>query len=82
MEGKNTVTFMHVLVNKNKSKIFERVMHERIVSFTSLNDTIIPSQHVFYKDRFTALVEFTKIIYESMDRNKIIKGLFLHLSKI
>jgi hypothetical protein len=65
------------------SKITEKIMHKRLLSFLNEHSIINNKQHGFCKGKstHTAITEFTKKVYKSLDEKKISIGLFLDLSK-
>ena len=65
------------------SKIFEKVMHKRLVSFLNDHKIIASSQHGFCKGKSTntAITDFLTGTYNSVDKKEISIGLFLDLSK-
>jgi hypothetical protein len=58
-------------------------MHERLSSFLNKFSIINNKQHVFCKGKSknTAIAEFIKRVYKSLDEREISIGLFLDLSK-
>ena len=67
----------------NITKIFERVLYNRISKFIEKNNLLSDSQYGFRKNKSTAdvLHEFTKFIYERLDNRKPVLAIFLDLSK-
>jgi hypothetical protein len=65
------------------SKIIEKIMHKRLSSFLNTHNIINNKQHGFCKGKSTntAISEFIKRVYKSMDEREIRIGLFLDLSK-
>jgi hypothetical protein len=65
------------------SKIIEKIMHKRLLSFLNNYSIINNKQHGFSKGKSTntAIAEFIKRVYKSMDEREIGIGLFLDLSK-
>ena len=65
------------------SKILERIMHNRLISYLNKYNIIVNMQHGFLKGKSTntAIVNFLKDVYNSMDNKEISIGLFLDLSK-
>lgn len=65
------------------SKILEKIMHKRLVSFLNDHKIITASQHGFCRGKSTntAITDFIKDVYNSVDKNETSIGLFLDLSK-
>jgi hypothetical protein len=65
------------------SKIIEKIMHKRLLSFLKNHSIISNKQNVFCRGKLTntAIAEFTKRFYKSLDEKKLSIGLFLDLSK-
>jgi hypothetical protein len=65
------------------TKIIEKIMHKRLLSFLNNSNIINNKQHGFCKGKLTntAIAEFIERVYESMDEREISVGLFLDLSK-
>lgn len=65
------------------SKIYEKIIHTRLLSFFKKNKTISPAQHGFLKGRSTtsALYKFVEELYSSIDKTEYSLGLFCDLSK-
>jgi hypothetical protein len=58
-------------------------MHKRLLSFLKNDSIISNNQHGFCKGKstHTAIAEFTKRVYKSLDNKEISIGLFLNLPK-
>lgn len=67
----------------NIAKIFEKIIHNRIIEFLNKNNIITKKQFGFIKNMGTrdALSLITKIIYEKLDQSKPIAITFLDLAK-
>ena len=65
------------------SKIFEKVMHKRIVNFCNKFNVFSNSQHGFREGRSTesASYHFTQYIQNQLEKNKCVSGLFFDLSR-
>ncbi|PNF26089.1 hypothetical protein B7P43_G04923 [Cryptotermes secundus] len=65
------------------SKIIEKIMHRRLLSFINKYSIINNKQHGFCKGKstHTAITEFTKMVYKALDEKEASIGLFLDLSK-
>jgi hypothetical protein len=65
------------------SKIIEKIMYKRLSSFQKNHRIITNKQHGFSKGKstHTAIAEFTKRVYISLDKKELSIGLFLDLSK-
>jgi hypothetical protein len=65
------------------SKIIEKVIKKRLVSFLNNDDIITNTQHGFWKgkSRSTATVDFLERVYKSLDEREISIEIFLDLSK-
>ena len=65
------------------SKIFEKLVHKRLVSFISQYSLIKPNQFGFQANKSTsdALLEFLENIHDSFNENKNYIGIFLDFSK-
>jgi hypothetical protein len=65
------------------SKIIEKIMHKRLLSFLSNYSIINNKLHGFCKGKSTntAIVEFIKRVYKSMDERKISTGFFWSCQK-
>jgi hypothetical protein len=66
------------------SKIMEKIIHKRLLSFLKNHSIISNKQHGFCKGKstHTAIAEFTKRAYKLLDEKEISIGLFLDLSKV
>lgn len=65
------------------SKIFEKVITSRLVSFLENKNLLTDSQHGFRAGRNTetAIIQFTKNVYQSLEKKHYLIGIFLDLSK-
>ena len=65
------------------SKIFEKLMYNRMISFIDKHKIIVPFQYGFRSNSNTsdALLEFTNDIYSSIDLGKISCSVFLDFQK-
>jgi hypothetical protein len=65
------------------SKIFEKAMYNRVVSFLEENNLFDSEQHGFRKGKscVSALVEFTESVINSIDNGERPVGIFMDLSK-
>ncbi|PNF39304.1 hypothetical protein B7P43_G16557 [Cryptotermes secundus] len=65
------------------SKIIEKIMHKRLLSFLNNHSLISNKQHGFCKGKTTktAIAEFIEGVYKSLDEKEVSIGLFLDLSK-
>lgn len=65
------------------SKIFERLMYNRLYTYLSLHGILSPSQYGFQENRSTeqAILEMQDRIIQSLDRKLCCLGIFLDLSK-
>lgn len=65
------------------SKIFEKVITSRLVSFLENKNLLTDSQHGFRAGRSTetAILQFTKNVYQSLEKKHYLIGIFLDLSK-
>ncbi len=65
------------------SKVFERLVHERVYSYISANGLLNECQAGFRKRNSTGtcLIDFLNKIYTNMDDGKLTGVLFLHLRK-
>jgi hypothetical protein len=65
------------------SKIVERIMHKRLLSFLNNHNIINNRQYGFCKGKTakTAIAEFLGGVYKSLDEREISIGLFLDLTK-
>jgi len=65
------------------SKVFEKLMYKRLVSFLSDNDILSNNQFGFRKSRSTsdAVIEWLNNVYESFDNRNILVSIFIDLSK-
>lgn len=65
------------------SKIIEKVMHKRLISYLNKYNIITDKQHGFQKGKSTnsAIINLIKNVYSSMDKKEISLGIFLDLSK-
>ena len=65
------------------SKIFECIMHERLISFLNYHSLLSPSQHGFLKNKSTttAIFSFLSPLYSALDKGDHAVGLFYDLSK-
>jgi hypothetical protein len=71
------------LISAFSKIIIKKIMHKRLLSFLKNHSIISNKQHGFCKGKstHTAVAEFTKRVYKSLDEKEIIIGLFLDLSK-
>lgn len=65
------------------SKIYERVMYNRLVDHLQINNLFDEQQHGFRKGKSvtSALFEFTEAIIDSIDKGDKVVGIFMDLSK-
>ena len=65
------------------SKVFEKVIYNRLISFLQKYNTINKDQHGFTasKSTETASFEFVEYIHNQLEQNKIVIGLFFDLSR-
>lgn len=65
------------------SKILEKLMFNRLVSFVGINNILTNSQHGFRKNRSTntATYDFTNYILNAIDQKYSVAGIVLDLSK-
>ena len=65
------------------SKIYERVMYNRIIQFLFQNNVINMNQHGFLKNKntITAIFEFIEKILKGLDEREAVLALFVDLSK-
>ena len=65
------------------SKIFEKLVHNRMTSFISRYNIIKPNQFGFQKNKSTsdAILEFLENVYESFEENNFYLSIFLDFSK-
>jgi hypothetical protein len=65
------------------SKVIEKIMHKRLLSFLSNCNVSSNKQHGFCKGKATntAITRFIARVYKSLDDRKISIGLFLDLSQ-
>lgn len=65
------------------SKIFERIVHNRIYNFISKHDIMFKSQYGYRPGHSTelALTEALEVLYDAIDNKRISVGVFLDLSK-
>lgn len=65
------------------SKIFERVMCSRLISFMNKCELLSTTQHGYLKGRSTttAIFQFTKVILDLFEEKKLSLGMFIDLSK-
>ena len=65
------------------SKIFEKVIYNRLFTFLEKNQILHENQYGFRPNRSTidAIIHFSETIQESMDNNQYSLGLFFDLSK-
>ena len=64
-------------------KVFEKLIHKRLVSFWNKNDIIYKHQYGFRSNHSTtlAITEITDFIYKTLDQGNFILGLYLDISK-
>ena len=65
------------------SKIYEKVMYNRLVQHLEINNLFDRQQHGLRrgKSTVTALVEFVESIVEAIDKGELPIGIFMDLSK-
>lgn len=84
-KGDNTLpeNYRPVATLSTISKILERVVFNRIVSFTIKYNILSESQHGFRKSRSTetAIMAFLNKLYNHLDKNDKCVGIFMDLSK-
>lgn len=82
-EKHNVENYRPISLLSGFSKIIEKVMYNRLVSFLEFNNIFTNSQFGFRKGRGIndALVKFTESILNAIDKKEQSVGLFLDLSK-
>ena len=65
------------------SKLFEKLVHKRMISFISRYNLIRPNQFGFQKNKCTsdAILEFLENVYDAFNENKHYLAIFLDFSK-
>ena len=65
------------------SKIFEKVINYRLISFFENNNLLIDNQHGFRSGRSTetAILQFATNVFQSLEEKQYLIGVFLDLSK-
>ena len=65
------------------SKILEKIMYQRLISFIEKHDILYKQQYGFRKNHSTemAIIDLTTKISESIDKNEYTAGIFIDLSK-
>ena len=65
------------------SKILEKIMYQRLISFIEKHDVLYKQQYGFRKNHSTemAIIDLTTKISESIDNNEYTAGIFIDLSK-
>ena len=65
------------------SKVFEKVMYNRILNYLLQNNLITPSQHGFLPNKSTesAVINFVDKIYKSINSKNFVLGVFIDFSK-
>ena len=65
------------------SKLFEKVMYNRLIKFLNLNNIFYSKQFGFRNNHSTAfdLIDLIRNIFSAIDRNETTLGIFLDLSK-
>lgn len=65
------------------SKIFERILYNRLINFFEHNNLLSPNQHGFRSQRSTetASFHFSEFIHSQLDKNRTVVGLFFDLSR-
>lgn len=65
------------------SKLFEKAMYDRLMSFLVRYNTLHPFQHGFLKGRSvdTAIQDFIEPVLKALEAGQVVCGLFLDLSK-
>ena len=78
IKNKRPISILNVI-----SKIYEKAMHSRLNSFLESHNLIIANQHGFRHNHSTesAILNFTKHIYEALNNHKYAIGVFLDFSK-
>ena len=79
----NTNNYRPISLLSVFSKIFEKLMHQRIYKFLETHNILYPSQFGFHIKHSTshALINITEEIKHSIDNNKYGCGIFLDLKK-
>ena len=67
----------------NVGKLFEKILHKRLISFFDENNTIFRNQFGFRKGHNTthAIIALTELVRESLDNNEFAAGVFIDLQK-
>lgn len=65
------------------SKVFERILYNRLVTFLENHNLLSQNQHGFRSRRSTetASFQFAEFLYSELDKNHIVAGLFFDLSR-
>lgn len=65
------------------SKVLEKIMCDRLLSFLTRYNILNPAQHGFIKNKSTktALLDYLNALYENLNNNKKCVGAFMDLSK-
>jgi hypothetical protein len=65
------------------SKILEKIMYNRLVSFTTKYNILTENQHGFQKNKSTtsACLSFIGNVQEALDRQSVVVGIFFDLTK-
>jgi len=67
----------------NINKVFEKLLHTRLVNFLDNNNIIYNNQFGFRKKHGTnhAMIALTELIRSSLDKNEFTAGIFIDLQK-
>lgn len=78
IENYRPISLLHIL-----SKIFERMMYNRVLSFLARNNVLCMQQFGFRKNLNTtdAILEFTNNIYNSLNKSEYFMAIFLDFTK-
>ena len=82
--AKNICTnYRPITLSCTLSKIFEKIIHKRLISFINANNYLFDYQFGFRKNYSTslALMEVCNMIQQEISNNKYILGIFLDLQK-
>ena len=78
IKNKRPISILNVI-----SKIFEKAIHNRLNTYLEKHQLIVPNQHGFRQNHSTesAIISFTKPIYEALNKHEYAIGVFLDFSK-
>lgn len=83
--GKQTkvANYRPISLLSSVSKVFEKVIYERIIGFVDKNSILAEQQYGFRRNRSTELAIFNTLtyIYERVDKGDSVAGLYFDLSK-